>query len=199
MNREEAFETIGNALKEMDINMEADYTGYALDHKTMQSQEHHEDIDGNVDKTQYKSGWSEKDDCYYFCVNQTYKGLPVYSVYNEMFTDAEDANAPIQAVVSREGIEWLKIEIAFTFLDEKGGVSLADMDAVVKAAADKYNQVLGEAEYEITRAELYYYVDLSSGMGTYEVKPVWILAGNEKGGRNIQVIIDAQTAEELVP
>lgn len=199
MNREEAFETIGKALKEMDINMEADYTGYALDHKTMQSQEHHEDIDGNVDKSQYKSGWSEKDDCYYFCVNQTYKGLPVYSVYNEMFTDAEDTNAPIQAVVSREGIEWLKIETAFTFLDEKGGVSLADMDAVVKAAADKYNQVLGQAEYEITRAELYYYVDLSSGMGTYEAKPVWILAGNEKGGRNIQVIIDAQTAEELVP
>ena len=46
---------------------------------------------------------------------------------------------------------------------------------------------------------MYYYVDLSSGMGTYDVKPVWILEGNEKGGKNIQIILDAQTAEEILP
>lgn len=137
MTREEAFEKIQNALREMDIQIEADYTGYALDHETMESQEHHEDMDGNIDRSQYKAGWSGEDDCYYFCVNQTYQGLPVYSVYNEMLKDATDANAPIQAVVSGDGIEMLEIENAFEFFREKGGVSLAALDAVVNAAADK--------------------------------------------------------------
>lgn len=177
--------------------METDYTGYALDYETMQSQEYHEDMDGHIDKSQYKPQWSDADDCYYFYINQIYRGLPLYHVYNQVFGDAGDINAPIQAVVSGEGIEWLNIEKVFTLSDEQGGVFLADMDAVVKTAADKYNQIPGDVTYEMTKAELYYYVDLSSGMGIYDVKPVWILSGSETGGKAIQIIIDAQTAEKV--
>lgn len=202
MTREEAFEMIQNALREMDIEIEADYKGYALDHETMQSQEHYEDMDGNIDRSQYKASWSEADDCYYFFINQTYRGLPLYHVYNKIFTDAADVNTPIQGVVSREGIEWLNIEKVFAVTGEQDGVLLADMDAVAGAAADKYNQILGESTYEMTKAELYYYVDLSSGTGTYDVKPVWIITGRESSGqteKNIQMIIDAQTAKEIIP
>lgn len=199
MTREEAFGTVQKVLDEIGIGIEPVYVGYALDHETMQSQEYHENIDGNIDRTQYKAQWTNADDCYYFCINQTYKGLPLYHVYNQVFADAVDSNAPIQAVVSGEGLEWLNIEKVFTVSDEQGGVSLADLTTVIQAAADKYNQILGGSTCEITKAELYYYVDLSSGMGIYDVKPVWILAGNEKGGKNLQIIIDAQTAEEIVP
>ncbi len=194
MSCEDAFETVQNALKEMNIQIEASYTGYALDYETMRSQEHHEDIDGNQDRSQYKKQWTAVDDCYYFYINQTYKGLPVYYVQNEDFTDPEDINAPIQAVVSEKGIEWLNIGRVYAISDEQDGVSLADMDSVVKTAAEQCNQLSGDAAYEVTKAELYYYVDLSSGMGTYDVKPVWILSGCEKGGKKIQIVIDAQTA-----
>lgn len=199
MTREEAFATVQNTLQAIDIILEPVYTGYALDHETMQSQEYHEDMDGNIDKSQYKPQWSEADDCYYFYINQTYAGLPLYHVYNKVFEDATQTNAPVQAVVSGEGIEWLNIEKVFAVSEEKGGVSLADMDSVVQTAAEKYNQILGDTEYEITNTGLYYYVDLSSGMGVYDVKPVWILAGKEKGGKGIRIIVDAQTAEEILP
>jgi len=197
--REEAFETVQKTLRAVDINMEKDYTGYALDYETMQSQEYYEDMDGHIDKSQYKTQWSDADDCYYFYINQIYRGLPLYHVYNQVFGDAGNINAPIQAVVSREGIEWLQIEKVFTLSNEQSGVTLADMDAVIKAAADQYNQVLGAAAYEVTKAELYYYVDLSSGMGTYDVRPAWILSGYQKGGKKMQIIIDAQTTEEILP
>lgn len=197
--RGEAFETIQNVLQELEIEMETDYTGYALDYETMQSQEYYEDMDGQVDRSRYKAQWSDEDDCYYFYLNQIYRGLPLYHVQHQIFEEAGDMTAPIQAVVSGEGIEWMKIEKVFALSDEQDGVSLADMDVVVKTAADKYNQVSGDASYEVTKAELYYYVDLSSGMGIYDVKPVWILTGNEKGGKTIQMIIDAQTAEEILP
>lgn len=197
MTRREAFDQIQSALRESGIEMDASCICYALDHETMRSQEYHEDMDGNIDRSQYKTQWSESDDCYYFYINQIYRGLPLYHVYNQVFGDAGDMNAPVQAVVSGEGIEWLEIERVFAFSDEQGGVSLADMDAVMKTVADKYNQAPGDTTYEMTKAELYYYVDLSSGMGIYDVKPVWILTGSERGGKIIQVIIDAQTAEEV--
>lgn len=104
-------------------------------------------------------------ECQSVFINQIYRGLPLYHVYNQVFEDAGDMNAPIQAVVSGEGIEWLEIERVFAFSDEQGGVSLADMDAIMKTVADKYNQAPGDTAYEMTKAELYYYVDLSSGMG----------------------------------
>ncbi len=90
----------------------------------------------------------------------------------------------------------------FELLEEKTGISLLPIDAIAKTVADKYTQIFGSAEYEMTNEELYYYVDLASGMGTYDVKPVWIIKGMEKSGEKrqaIQVIIDAQTAEEIVP
>ena len=199
MTREEAFATVQKTLQALDINMETDYTGYALDHETMQTQEYYEDMNGNIDKSQYKVQWSGADDCYYFYIDQIYRGLPFYHVYNKVFGDAGEIHAPVQAVVSAEGIEYFEIEKVFAVSEEKGGVSLADMDMVVKTAADKFNQVLGDTAYEITKAQLYYYVDLSSGMGIYDVKPAWILSGSEKGGKKMQMIIDAQTAEEILP
>lgn len=159
---------------------------------------YYEDMNGHIDKSQYKPQWSDADDCYYFFINQIYRELPLYHVYNQVFGDAGDINAPVQAVVSGEGIEWLKIEKVYALSDEQDGVSLADIDAVVKTVADKFNQVLGDTAYEMTKAELYYYVDLSSGMGTYVVKPAWILSGYQKGGKKMQIIIDVQTAEEIL-
>ncbi len=199
MTREEAFGTVQKILQALDINMETDYTGYALDYATMQTQEYYEDMNGNIDKSQYKAQWSEADDCYYFYIDQIYRGLPFYHVYNKVLGDAGEIHAPVQAVVSAEGIEYFEIEKVFAVSEENGGVSLADMDMVVKTAADKFNQVLGDSAYEIVKAQLYYYVDLSSGMGVYDVKPAWILSGSEKGGKKMQMIIDAQTAEEILP
>lgn len=198
MTREEAFATVQKTLQALDINMETVYTGYALDYETMRTQEYYEDMNGNIDKSQYKAQWSVADDCYYFYIDQIYRGLPLYHVYNKVFGDAGEIHAPVQAVVSAEGIEYFEIEKVFAVSEEKGGVSLADMDMVVKTTADKFNQVLGDTAYEITKAQLYYYVDLSSGMGIYDVKPAWILSGSEKGGKKMQMIIDAQTAEEIL-
>lgn len=202
MDRNEAFQIVSDVLKKIDMEFAYDYTGYALDHVNMQSQEYHEDIDGNIDHARYKDNWSAADEGYYFCINETYRGLPLYHVYAESFSDVTDANAPVQAFVSQDGIEYLDIEKVFAMSEEKTGIQLFPIDAIAKTAADKYAQILGNSTYEMTNAELYYYVDLSSGMGIYDVRPVWIIKGIEKSGEQqqaVQVIIDAQTAKEIVP
>ena len=202
MTRSKAFETVKSALKELELEMDYDCTGYALDYRTLQSQEYHEDIEGNIDRAAYKKQWAVSDECYYFCISQKYRGLPLYHVYCSIFTDVADANAPVQAVVSEQGTELLEIEKVFAFSDEKETASLLPFDDIIKTVADKYNQVLGNLTYKMTEAGLYYYVDLSSGAGVYETKPVWIFKGTEINGKEekeIQVIVDAQTGKEIVP
>ena len=116
MIREDAFQIIDKTLTEAGIEFKHSYTGYALDYNCMQSQEYHEDMDGNIDQANYKNQWSASDEGYYFCINQIYRGLPLYHVYCEIFTDMADANAPIQAFISKDGIEYLDIEKIFEIL-----------------------------------------------------------------------------------
>ncbi len=201
MTREEAFQIIDNALTEVEIESMYDYTGYALDYNCMQSQEYHEDMDGAIDRANYKNKWSVSDEGYYFCINQKYGGLPLYHVYCEIFSDVEDVNTPVQAFISKDGIEYLNIEKVFEIFDEGTAVSLVPVDMIAETVAEKYNRMSESSTYEITEAELCYYVDLSSGTGIYDVKPVWIVKGIEKSEQNeqsIQTIIDAQTAEEII-
>lgn len=200
--RDEAFQEIADTLAKVNMEFEYDYTGYALSHSILQSQEYHTDIDGNIDLAQFKAQWSSADEGYYFCIGQKYRDLPLYHVYYEIFSDVVDANTPVQAFVSADGIEFLQIEKIFDVSEEKTGVQLLPIDAIAAIVADKYNQILGDSKYEISEAELCYYVDLSSGMGVYDVKPVWIVKGVEKTGQDehyIQVIVDAQTAKEIIP
>jgi len=202
IDREDALQTVRDALTKMNMEFEFEYTGYALDHVHMQSQEYHEDINGNMDRARYKENWSVSDEGYYFCINETYRGLPLYHVYHGIFSEVKDVNAPVQAFVSQNGIEYLDIEKVFDISEETAKIQLLPIDAIAETIADKYAKILGSSTYEMTSAELYYYVDLSSGIGIYDVKPVWIVTGTEKSGemeQAIQVIIDAQTAKEIVP
>ena len=181
---------------------EYNYKAYALDHEILKSQENHEDMDGNDDKSSYKAEWSSADDSYYFVMRQCYEKLPVYHVYADIFSMEADINTPVQAVVSTEGLESLDIEKIFSFSEKKEVEGLVSFDEVAATVSKKYNQILGAGTYEITSAELYYFVDLSSGAGIYKMYPCWILKGKEVksvGTSNIQVIINAQTGEEIIP
>ena len=200
MSRSEAFSLVENLLKEIGIEAEYEYIGYALDYETMQSQEYHADINGNIDKSAYKEQWSKEDDSYYFFISQLYRKLPVYYKYYELFTEVTDMNMPIQAIVAKDGIRELDIQKVFTFSEEKAIEEVAAIEEIATTTANKFNQILGTGTFEMTEARLYYYVDVASGQGEYEVKPVWIIKGTEKErGEPVQIIIDAQNAKEILP
>lgn len=200
--REETYSNLMTLFQKIGAPTEYKYKAYALDHNTLKSEEKHEDMDGNIDNSSYKTEWSSVDDSYYFVMRQYFEEIPVYHVYADIFSTESDMNTPVQAVISSEGIESLDFEKVFCFSDKKAVTNMVPFDKVTTAVANKYNQILGTETYEITSAELYYYVDLSSGTGTYDVYPCWILKGNELQNddkSNIQIIINAQTGEEIIP
>lgn len=202
LSRENAFNTISDTLAKLDFQAKYIYTAYTLNYPLMQSHEYHVDMDGNIDSSRYKNQWSSSDEGYYFCINQTHRELPIFYIQNSFFSEATDINAPIQVFITESGMEYFDVEKIFHIFEENENVQLTTLDAITDTVANKYNQILGTSTYELTKARLYYFVDLSSGTGTYEIKPVWIIQGtesNSEGQHFIQTIIDAQTAKEIIP
>ena len=135
--REEIYTNLMTLFEKINAPTEYNYKAYALDHEILKSQENHEDMDGNDDKSSYKAEWSSADDSYYFVMRQCYEGLPVYHVYADIFSMEADINTPVQAVVSTEGIESLEIEKVFSFSDKKEVESLVSFDEVVATVSNK--------------------------------------------------------------
>lgn len=201
-SREGVTSMISDLLEDINAGDDYEYKVYALDYQTMQQEEYHMSIDGDADPTQYKPGWSEADDCYYAALRQRLEGIPVYHVYAGLFPALSDSNAPVNVLVSANGVESLGIEMIFEFSDLVQIPSLAEFEDIAQAVTQKYGNILGGGAYFFKSAELNYYVDLNSGKGTYSVRPCWIFKGTESSGgteKPVQVILDAVTCGEIVP
>lgn len=196
--KEEAFGSIKTALGNMGIDIDDQYSCFALDHRIMQEEEYVTDIDGNVATEYYKDAWTEDDDCYYFIINQSYKGIPTYHVFYDAFPLAADENAPIQVIYNKNGIQFLQIEKVFQFSEENGSYDLKSFTEIAKTIQNKYGMLLGDSQYEVTSAELYY-MESKVSENQYEILPVWIFHTTESStGKILQDVVNAQTAEEIV-
>ena len=171
---------------------------YSLDYETMKENEKVLDMDGEPDKSAYKPEWSSKDNCYYLCIRQSVNGIPVGYKYADADENINEYNAPIQLLYSSSGIEFLSIDKMFDFSDKNEEVVLADMDKVSVCIAKKYNDILTEAKYSVSKLELHY-ICVKESETKYTVRPAWVVTMSEIGDDTpFQMIIDAQTAEEIV-
>ncbi len=199
-SRDEAKESILKELDSLGAGLGSDYfiNMYSLDYETMKENEEVLDMDGEPDKSAYKSDWSSKDNCYYLCIRQSVNGIPVGYKYADADENINEYNAPIQLLYSSSGIEFLSIDKMFDFSDKNEEVVLADMDKVSACIAKKYNDILNEAKYSVSKLELHY-ICVKESETKYTVRPAWVVTMSEIGDdRPLQMIIDAQTAEEIV-
>ena len=199
-SRDEAKESILKELDSLGAGLGSDYfiNMYSLDYETMKENEEVLDMDGEPDKSAYKSDWSSKDNCYYLCIRQSVNGIPVGYKYADADENINEYNAPIQLLYSSSGIEFLSIDKMFDFSDKNEEVVLADMDKVSACIAKKYNDILNESKYSVNKLELHY-VCVKESEGKYTVRPAWVATMSEIGGiQQFQMIIDAQTAKELI-
>ena len=199
-SRDAAKESILKELDSLGAGLGSDYfiNMYSLDYETMKENEEVLDMDGEPDKSAYKSDWSSKDNCYYLCIRQSINGIPVGYKYSDADENINEYNAPIQLLYSSSGIEFLSIDKMFDFSDKNEEVVLADMDKVSACIAKKYNDILNEAKYSVSKLELHY-ICVKESETKYTVRPAWVVTMSEIGDDTpFQMIIDAQTAEEIV-
>ncbi len=199
-SRDAAKESILKELDSLGAGLGSDYfiNMYSLDYETMKENEKVLDIDGEPDKSAYKPEWSSKDNCYYLCIRQSVNGIPVGYKYADADENINEYNAPIQLLYSSSGIEFLSIDKMFDFSDKNEEVVLADMDKVSACIAKKYNDILTESKYSVSKLELHY-ICVKESETKYTVRPAWVVTMSEIGADTpFQMIIDAQTAEEIV-
>ena len=199
-SRDAAKESILKELDSLGAGLGSDYfiNMYSLDYETMKENEKVLDMDGEPDKSAYKPEWSSKDNCYYLCIRQSVNGIPVGYKYADADENINEYNAPIQLLYSSSGIEFLSIDKMFDFSDKNEEVVLADMDKVSVCIAKKYNDILNEAKYSVSKLELHY-ICVKESETKYTVRPAWVVTMSEIGDDTpFQMIIDAQTAEEIV-
>lgn len=145
---------VKDALKKLGLQADScSVTYFALPHALMAQKELWTDPEGNEISEYNKASWTEEDDAYYFLLHQSWQGLPVYHEY--VFPDNCDMNAPLRVLWSRRGLEALETDYYFLFEADEEPLYLIEFEKVADTVAQKYNEVITEAQYTVTDAALY--------------------------------------------
>lgn len=174
---------------------------YILDYKTLQENEKHIDKCGNINWNGYKNAWTEEDNCKYWVGIETWCGLPVFcaSFSNEI----SEVWMPIQILYTKDGIEKLQILYHFNFENGTEKLKLRPFEEIADTLEKKYSKLLTDNKYIVTKAELFFWVDVNQEDIKFEMKPVWnfTLKEYKKDSKNdyveCQEIVDAETAKIL--
>lgn len=179
-------------------SMEGDITSFALPHKLLAQEESWMSSDGSVEFGSYKEAWTDDDDTWYFLMRQKHQGLPVYHQY--VYPDCSDQNAPVRIAYSRRGLESLEVDYFFEFERHQEPQYLVGFDKIAETAAEKYNDLLTESDYVVSKATLYEAV-VQLNSREYMVTPAWLLNIVESTGDTsyyFTMLIDAVTGEEII-
>ena len=138
------------------------------------------------------------DEAYFIYAYQKNTGIPVFhelmSVAEQLSDDSPD-NAPVQAIYSARGLEELNIDYIYDFKNEQDMVTLKPFEEIASVVEEKYENILNDAKYEITRAKLYERVYTDENQ-KYAEEPVWYFEVND-GSRKTVMLVNAETGKEI--
>lgn len=172
---------------------------YPLNFQTMENLEEQYLQEGYLEEEKRKESWSQEDDAYFIYAYQKYGDIPVFhemmSIARVMAYDTPD-NAPVQAIYSTRGIEHLNISGVYTF--ENGGqqVSLKSFEDIAAVVEEKFENILNDADYEVTRAKFYERVYLNEEQ-KYKADPIWYFEVVENNISKSVTLINAETGKEI--
>lgn len=202
MSREEALKVVENQLKEFGINLgNIEYNCYSLDYNTLRQEEYAIDMDGKEDQSVYKDKWTKEDNCYYFCIRQKFNDIVEYHKEFGVMSKYDDAYSSIKALVSLEGIKYLKMEFALKFQQTGKKIKIKNPQQILDRISAQYGKVVGKEKYTINSFNLCY---MTNSKDNYSVTPIYQCHMLEEGrddpiikSRVVQLLIDATTGEEL--
>ena len=110
------------------------------------------------------------------------------SAAKQMADDSPD-NAPVQAIYSARGLEELNIDYIYDFKNEQDMVTLKPLE-------EKYENLLNDSKYEITRAKLYERVYTGENQ-KYAEEPIWYFEIVENDNNKTVMLVNAETGKEI--
>lgn len=172
---------------------------YPLNFQTMKNLEEQYLQEGYLAEEKRKESWSQEDDAYFIYGYQKYEDIPIFhemmSIARTMAYDTPD-NAPIQAIYSTRGIEQLNISDIYAFENGETQASLKPFEDIAAVVEEKFENILNDAEYEVTRAKFYERVYLDEGQ-KYKADPIWYFEVVENNISKSVTLINAETGKEI--
>ncbi len=197
---EECVAKIKEVFEELGYHSEDFIFGFhPLDFQTMKDQEEkciQEELLRDKDR---KESWGQEDDAYFVYAYQKNEGIPVFhemmSIARIMAYDTPD-NAPIRVVYSTRGIEILEIDAIYAFNNGAEQVLLKPFEDIASVLEEKYDYLLNDSYYEVTRAKLYWRVYKNEAQ-RYDAEPIWYFEVLENGVKKTVALINAATGKEI--
>ena len=139
------------------------------------------------------------DEAYFIYAYQKNNGIPVFhelmSAAKQMSDDSPD-NAPVQAIYSARGLEELNIDYIYDFKNEQDMVTLKPFEEIASVVEEKYENLLNDSKYEITRAKLYERVYTGENQ-KYAEEPIWYFEIVENDNNKTVMLVNAETGKEI--
>lgn len=206
MSREEGESQIAALLKDIGFDEKFDFlpTVYAMDYKILEQEEYAMNMEGNEDTSRYKESWTKEDNCYNYFLRQEIDGVPLYYLYGNVFKDLDTCNVGINAIYSKDGLQYFHIDKLFTVDDsvEPIPVSFMGIEELAQSLEEQYEMIISNASFEVNRMELYMMAEKEPKGNYYNLFPVWILSMEQiqnKEGTEVrtplQNVINAETGE----
>lgn len=139
------------------------------------------------------------DEAYFIYAYQKNNGIPVFhelmSAAKQMSDDSPD-NAPVQAIYSARGLEELNIDYIYDFKNEQDMVALKPFEEIASVVEEKYENLLNDSKYEITRAKLCERVYTGEDQ-KYAEEPIWYFEIVENDNNKTVMLVNAETGKEI--
>jgi len=177
------------------------FSWHSLNAQAMEQAEEQLISSGDFPDERRKKGWTSEDDIYVIYAYQKCGTLPVFheimSLGRSLAYDTP-SGAPVQAVYSVRGLESLLVNNIYAFEKAEKNLHLKNFDEIAKVVEEKFNSILNEADYAVTRAKLYervYYDEKQN----YAVEPTWYFEIIENGNesRTSVTLVNAVTGKEI--
>ena len=199
-SEEEAIEAVKQELMETGFSeFEFQLSAYPVSYRVMQKKEA-EVYTGEEEQSQKKEKWTQEDDAYVVYGFQAKDSLPIFhqwmTIFRTMAYDNVD-NASIVAIYSRRGIETLMAWPIYNLEDTGELLALKDFEEIAGIVEAKFENILNESTYEVTRAKLFQMVRLNENQ-EYVAEPIWYFEVVEDGTSKSITLVDAVTGKEIV-
>ena len=199
-NEEEAIRAVRQELDETGFSeFEFQFVAYPASHEVMQKVEAEVYAD-EQGESQKKGAWTQEDDSYVVYGFQTQDGMPIFHQWMTVFrVMAYDnvSNAPVQAIYSDKGIEFLMAQPVYYLEKTEETFTLKEFEEIAGIVEAKFENILNESTYEVTRAKLFQMVRLNEKQ-EYAAEPIWYFEVAEDGASKSITLVDAVTGKEIV-
>lgn len=155
--------------------------------------------EGLMEKSKRKPEWTSEDDVCIVYARQTVSGIPVYpelSVMVQALAYDTPESSPVVAVCSTRGIESLRVYGLYNFQEDGENVPLKGFDEIATTVETKYENLLDEATYTVTRAKFYERAYINEDQ-QYTAEPIWYLEVNDNNSQKYVMLVNAETGKEI--